>query len=159
MIPNELPQNNHRVANEALEAQLRALPQLALPEGLENRLLAAIPLRSESTRLRIGLHSWGTRWFWAAGVLAAACLLIALLLRHPEPNPGPDLGANWQKPEPIILAEQPPLAAPPSESYLALLPSRAAKELFDAWPSHSVWPVSAKRGLCPLERFNTETIE
>jgi hypothetical protein len=66
---------------EALEDDLRRLPLPPVPAGLKERLLAAIPERSPPRR--------GWRRAWAAGALAAAGVLLALLLRWGKPPPAP----------------------------------------------------------------------
>ena len=71
---------------ESLEARLRALPQPPVPEGLEARLLAAVPSRMRAPRRR-----WAVRAL-VAGALAAACLLAALAWPRRDgkaPAPGP----------------------------------------------------------------------
>jgi hypothetical protein len=73
MHPERSP--NADRSTEWLEARLRALPQPAVPEDLESRLLATIPADAVIVRRR-----WVMPAVWAgvAGPLAAACLLAVL---------------------------------------------------------------------------------
>ena len=69
-------QNGEDMTLESLEAQLRRLPEVEVPEALEARLLAAIPhgvshLRQQS---RLG---W---WPGALGIGAAAAFLILVFV-------------------------------------------------------------------------------
>src|SRR5262245_54067693 len=85
------PSPNPGRSAEALAARLRSLPLPPVPDGLESRLLAAVPVLRPTRRrwiVRAGL----------AGALAAACLLAVLAwsgrnvqLPGPPQGPGPDL--------------------------------------------------------------------
>jgi hypothetical protein len=80
---------------EAVAARLRALPQPAVPDGVEARLLAAIPAGRPIPRRRRVL------WAGMAGALAAACLLAALAWlgrdgKGPVPSPSMHESAHAQ---------------------------------------------------------------
>ena len=129
---------------ESLEARLRALPQPPVPEGLEARLLAAVPARGPAPRRR-----WGVRAL-VAGALAAACLLAVLAWhRHdgkapapvkqevahhvtPRPPEPPSGVAVWARagrdPE---KAELPPFTWPLGESPPATLAAALSPDLLD----------------------------
>lgn len=66
-----------KFTQKSLAGCLRRLPEIEVPEKLENRLLAAIPVRRENlTRNR------QLRWYrtWDFGVTAAAAVLIFALM-------------------------------------------------------------------------------
>jgi hypothetical protein len=84
---------------EALAARLRALPQPPVPDGLEARLLAAIPAGRPVPR-----RHWAA-WVGAVGALAAACLLAVLVWLgrdavNPAPKPGTVEAARQDTPRP-----------------------------------------------------------
>ena len=65
----------------SLEDQLRQLPQPEVPEGLEAKLLAAIPAGiPQATPRRRSLRR---RIVWACGAAAAAALILGVLLSTP----------------------------------------------------------------------------
>jgi len=66
------------MALESLEAKLRHLPEVQVPETLEAKLLAAIPDRQSETSMEDSV-----RWrlgAWDFGVTAAAVVLILALM-------------------------------------------------------------------------------
>jgi hypothetical protein len=84
------------MSREELEQRLRALPEPPVPEGLEARLLAAIPADVVCV----------PRWrrpalLWGAAAALAACLVIALLSWPRRPDPGPPAFAHIE-PRPAI---------------------------------------------------------
>jgi hypothetical protein len=116
MHPEGLP--NPGRSPDSLPERLRALPAPPVPDGLEARLLAAIPAPRPTLRRR-----WAA-WVVAAGALAAACLLAALawqgrdgeravrlvptsksvdpsrnatLVSPPAPRPADDSAAAWRQ--------------------------------------------------------------
>ena len=85
------PSPNLGRSSEALAARLRSLPPPPVPDGLESRLLAAVPVMRQTPRRWIV-------WVSLAGALAAACLLAVLAwsgrnvqVPGPTQGPGPDI--------------------------------------------------------------------
>jgi len=82
MLPERLPNSDRSC--ESLEARLRALPPLPVPDDLEARLLAAIPpeiphlARTKRSRRQPKRPGAEIVWAGAAAVLAAVCLLVML---------------------------------------------------------------------------------
>ncbi len=73
---------DHDETLDALADRLRRLPPPPVPEGLEARLLAAIPA-APRRRVRLA-RSW-----IAAAVLLAAAAAVLLAVRLPPPEPPP----------------------------------------------------------------------
>ena len=85
MHPERRP--NPDPSPESLEAKLRALPQPAVPGGLEARLLVGIPAAMPIPPPHPTLSPWRGEgrvrgrwavWVGVAGTAAAACLLVVL---------------------------------------------------------------------------------
>lgn len=129
---------------ESLEARLRALPQPPVPEGLEARLLAAVPARGSVPRPR-----WGVRAL-VVGAVAAACLLAVLawyrrdgkapapakqeVAHHVTPRPPepPSGVAVWARAgRGLDAAELPPFSWPLGESRPATLAAALSPDLLD----------------------------
>jgi hypothetical protein len=71
MSPDK-PQNP--LSLESLEARLRSLPGPKVPEGLEARLIAQVPVR-----LGRAIDGYRPRHWWPTGAAIAAGLVLALL--------------------------------------------------------------------------------
>jgi hypothetical protein len=112
---------------ESLEERLRALPQPAVPAGLEARLLATIPAEPAMPRRR-----WVVRG-GMLGALAAACLL-AILAWHGQTDQARVSSRPTSKPVRNI-ARRPPV----DSTDLAWLLSRRA--LDNPEPPAFAWPV------------------
>lgn len=69
---------------ESLEAQLRGLPELKVPETLMAKLLAQIP-KSKATKMRAHPIQWQLPIL--GGAVAVAAVLILALLFAPKYNP------------------------------------------------------------------------
>ncbi len=114
---------NHRPPDglplERLESGLRRLPPPPVPAGLKDRLLAAIPERSAAR------PAW--RRVGAAVALAAACGLLALLLRGDKPPlaPAPKVGG--------VARTGPPRQAPPLRAHPLLTDGAGSGAPF-RWP-------------------------
>ena len=63
---------------ESLEAELRSLPEVDVPETLEGKLLAAIPGREPETLAELPVKRHPRLWDF--GVTAAAAILILALM-------------------------------------------------------------------------------
>ena len=93
-----------------LEAALRRLPPPAVPEGMEGRLLAAIPARFGAAGSRAASPR---RWAFAGGVaVAAAGVLLAVLL--------------WPQQPPVSRPENGPVAASRQEDFRETIDREAA---------------------------------
>ncbi|MGH7193386.1 MAG: hypothetical protein ACREJM_07600 [Candidatus Saccharimonadales bacterium] len=114
----------------SLESRLRALPQPRVPADLERRLLATIP-EHRAIRPR--------RWRAATGVsglLAAACLLVALALSRSD---GPMPVANRDQSRQVAGAPNHDDAVP-AEGH--------PRPLFDSSkPPKFAWPLAGARSL------------
>jgi hypothetical protein len=122
---------------EKLEARLRALPPPPVPDGLEARLLAAVPAQRPAPRRR-----WAV-WVGLAAA-AAACLLafVAWLGRDGKgPAPRPEL--------PERVEEAP--ARPPDGAawWLARRDLDEAETPAFAWPLEETPPVTVAAAISP----------
>ncbi len=66
---------------EAVEAGLRRLPTPQVPEGLEARLIAAIPAHACVAKARVS-----RRWRWHFGAAAATAAALAVFVLWPRPR-------------------------------------------------------------------------
>ena len=76
MTQNQEKKSKH-ITQKSLTEDLKRLPEVEVPETLEARLLAAIPVRQENLKRDRQL-----RWYraWDFGVTAAAAVLIFALM-------------------------------------------------------------------------------
>jgi len=117
------------ICREELERRLRALPEPPVPEGLEARLLAAIPADVGAV----------PRWrrpalWWGAGAALAACLVIALLSWRRRPDTGSPAIAHIKPPP---ATDQPRTSQGPSVER----PSRVSADAVEVASRPFVWPV------------------
>jgi hypothetical protein len=113
---------------EALEAQLRALPQPPIPADLEARLLATIPAELSRPQRR-----WGV-WVGVLGTLAAACVLA--VIAWPRPN------AEHPIPSSKRIASAPQAIPRPPVDSAGIASLRASRPIVDeAEPPTFTWPL------------------
>jgi len=94
--------SRHDATLESLEAELRALPQLEVPAGLQAKLLAAIPARPGGV-----LRPRRVAWLVGLGALGvAAALLVTMSLwsdvQSPRQQPGLPSAVGSTSPEYIL---------------------------------------------------------
>ncbi|HJT32747.1 MAG TPA: hypothetical protein VJ783_11960 [Pirellulales bacterium] len=139
----------------SLEARLRALPQPRVPADLERRLLAAIPAaqplaRADRPAARAYRSASPWRWLAAAGVcgmLAAACLLIALALPR-----GDATRSVAKTDQPRHSAGQTNAAAAPAGNRM--------RPFFDASkPPKFAWPLAGAPSLTAASRLRAVSFD
>jgi hypothetical protein len=122
---------------DSLEAQLRALPPPPVPDGLEARLLAAIPAPRPAPRRR-----WAV-WVGVAGAAAACLLAVLAWLGRDGKNPGP-------RPEPPERALEAPTRPPDAFAWwLARRDLDEAETPPFAWPLEETPPVTVAAARAP----------
>jgi hypothetical protein len=119
---------------EALADRLRGLPRPPVPEGLQARLLAAIP--DGGAPAPGPRRPW--RRLWLGGAVAAAAVLLALLLGHFFGKPDPPRDGP-RPPAPPAAAERPPTLG----NYRLAAGADPLPSTFE-WPVHRTVPVAAR---------------
>ena len=79
MIQNQ-EQNWENMTIKSLEARLRSLPDIDIPEGLCTKLLTSIPSKNEGLGVAPKRQFCWHRRFWRVGITVAAVIVLALVL-------------------------------------------------------------------------------